>query len=113
MSSIHHLNIQSVYLRMILSGKKTVEGRLAKEKYALFKCGDIIVFRAQEEVLNTRITETKHFLSFKDMLEYYGVQACLPNLSCIKNAIKIYHSFPGYAEGEAKLGVIGFKVSLI
>jgi len=39
---ITQINIQEQYLSFILTGKKTVEGRLNKGKFAEIKVGDIL-----------------------------------------------------------------------
>ena len=112
MSSVHQLGVQSSYLRMIRSGKKNVEGRIAKSKYGSFRPGDTLEFRSEDEILVTKIVELKHFSSFEQMLNHYGVQACLPDLDSVEEAVKVYRSFPNYAEQESIYGVMGIKICL-
>lgn len=98
---------------MIRSGKKTVEGRIAKPKYGSFRPGDTLEFRAEDEILVTNIVELKQFSSFELMLNHFGVQACLPDLDSMEEAVKVYRSFPNYAEQESIYGVMGIKVCLV
>ena len=98
---------------MIQSGKKTVEGRIATPKYRSFSTGDTLTFKTTGiDVLSTKIMELKCFTSFENMLSYFGVQACLPGLVTIEEAVKVYRSLPGYKEKESQFGVIGIRIYL-
>ncbi len=46
------------------------------------------------------------------MLSVEGVSACLPNVKSLDDAVAIYKAFPGYAEKEAKFGVLALRLSL-
>jgi ASC-1-like (ASCH) protein len=109
---MHELKVKREYFQMIQSGNKTVEGRIAKPKYTCFHTGDLLRFKADDEVLETKIVEVKCFGSFGEMLEYFGVNACLPNVSDFDEAVKIYRSFPNYAVNESIYGVIGIRFLL-
>lgn len=109
---MHELNVKREYFQMIQSGSKTVEGRIAKPKYTCFHLGDLLRFKADDAFLEAKIVEVKSFDSFRDMLEYFGINACLPNLVDFDDAVKLYRSFPNYAVDESVYGVIGIRFSL-
>lgn len=110
----YQIKVKDIYLQMILSGKKNVEGRIAKPKYKNLKVGDILEFHSENNTVETKVIDLKNFISFKEMINYFGVQSCIPDLiSTTEEAVNIYHSFPKYKENEVKFGVMGIKISLI
>ncbi len=106
------MNVAPKYFQQIRSGEKTVEGRVAKEKFCAFRVGQNIEFVSENNRMSARIIELKRFAAFRDMLAYYGVKSCLPDLDCIDQGIAVYHSFPGYEADALKLGVIGIKIEV-
>ena len=112
-STLGAINVAPQYFQQIRSGLKTVEGRIAKEKFCSFREGQILEFISEDDSLRTRILELKQFPTFKDLLEHYGLKTCLPDLDCLEAGVKIYHSFPNYKENESKFGVIGIKIELL
>lgn len=109
---MHELKVRREYFQMIQSGNKTVEGRIAKPKYACFHPGDFLRFKADDDIVEAKIIEVKLFFSFSEMLEYFGISACLPNLANLDEAVKLYRSFPNYAVDESLYGVVGIRFSL-
>ncbi len=51
------------------------------------------------------------YSSFRALLEGEGVSACLPNVKSVDDAVAIYKAIPGYAEKEAKFGVLALRLS--
>lgn len=107
------INVAPEYFHQICMGKKTVEGRLAKEKFCAIQPDSLLEFVADENRVLTRVIEVKKFPTFKKMLEHYGVKECLPELDDIDSGVAIYHSFPGYQKDELLLGVVGIKIELV
>ncbi|WP_218814639.1 ASCH domain-containing protein [Rickettsiella endosymbiont of Dermanyssus gallinae] len=107
------INVAPKYFKQIRDRKKTVEGRLAKEKFSAMQVGDLLEFVSGGDRILTKILEIKKFPTFKEMLEYYGVNQCLPGIDNLDEAVSIYHAFPGYRDAEVLLGVLGIKVALV
>ena len=107
------LHLQPLYFSLIAEGKKTVEGRVAKEKYRALHLGDVVRFCSQSETLDARIISIEHFDSFAEMLSYYGVKNCLPGIQTLDEAVSIYHGFPEYQSQAEILGVMGIEVQVI
>ena len=107
------INVAPRYFQQIRSGLKTVEGRIAKEKFCSLREGQELEFFSENNRLFTRILEIKQFPTFKQLLEHYGLKTCLPEIDCLEEGVKIYHSFPNYKENESKLGVVGIKIILL
>jgi ASC-1-like (ASCH) protein len=112
MKTSHHgaINVAPRYFQQIRDGLKTVEGRIAKEKFCALQAGQTLTFCCEDDKLLTRIIEIKKFPTFKHLLEHYGLKTCLPDLNCLEEGVKIYHSFPNYKQQESELGVIGIQI---
>lgn len=107
------ISIQPLYLELIRLGKKTVEGRLLRPKYKGLRVGQAIRF-GQKEVpgnyVDTQITKLSVYPSFEAMLQTEGLNACLPGISHLTDALAIYHSFPDYQQQERILGVLAIGI---
>jgi len=71
-------------------GRKTVEGRLNRDKYAEIKAGDKIVFTCADEKVTVLVIGTATYASFKDMLETEGILYVLPGVENIDEGCDIY-----------------------
>ena len=69
---IHRMGLYSDYFQPITEGKKKVEVRLNDEKRRKIKEGDTIEFTKipeQDETINVRVVELRHYHTFKEMYE--------------------------------------------
>lgn len=100
------LKIQPHYLKQIRSGAKTVEGRVSNQQFRGVKVGQILRLESRleseesgavlEDNLLVRITQKRHFDSFKLMLAEMGLTNCLPDFSTIEDGVAEYHKLiPG------------------
>lgn len=110
MADILKLTVQHQYYKAIESGKKTIEGRTAKEKYKSLAVGEEVVFTSATtgESCQRAIKGVRRFPTFRSMLQCYGVSAILtdtPILS-IEDACEVYYSFGDYKQEEKAFGVI-------
>jgi ASC-1-like (ASCH) protein len=111
----HTIYIQQKYLDLIQSSLKTIEGRVNRSKYSKIKEGDQIDFISVEKPernLSCSVKTVYLFKTFKEMLENLGFENCIPGVSKLDEAEKIYLSFPNYKEDEKKFGVIAFKIAV-
>jgi ASC-1-like (ASCH) protein len=116
MTISHSLLIQAQFLDFIDQGFKTVEGRLGSDKYSLVKPGDIFEFVTVEDEtrrLRCVVLQVFKYMSFQNMLESQGLKKCLPHIDSIDEGVKVYRSFPGYAEGEKTYGAFAFHIKKI
>lgn len=107
------LRIQQEYFDYIRKGTKTVEGRIAYPSLKTVNVGDTILFECSTESLSCRVVAIFNYESFQEMLEARGIQNCLPGVTDIAAAVKIYLSFPRYADLEKIYGVIAFTIELL
>lgn len=101
------LDVQEPYLSFIKSGKKTVEGRLGKDKYLDLKQGDLIKINDIE----VEVEDVVHYLSFKDMLIMEGIKNVIPDAGDLESAVKVYYKFYR-KEDEEKFGVVGISIKI-
>jgi ASC-1-like (ASCH) protein len=106
--------LKQQYLNFILQGSKTIEGRVNTGMPAYTRVNDYFLFFNHDSTCMTQIMEKKSFPTFKEMLQHYTIKSCLPDFKGdLDAAEKLYRSFPGYAEKEARHGVVGMKLRLL
>lgn len=102
------LNVQEPYRSFLLTGKKTIEGRLNKGKFSTLSVDDILIL----DKVNLKVISIKKYDTFKDMLSEEGVDRVIPDKKDITEAEKVYYKF--YAkEDERKFGVVAIEVRVL
>lgn len=99
------INIQEPYLSLILSGKKIVEGRLNKGKFAKIKIGDIILI----ETIDYEVVAMNNYPTFKDMIVKEGLENVIPDKKSIKDAVNVYYKFYTKQQ-EQEYGVVAIQI---
>ncbi len=108
--NIVSINVNEPYKTFILEGKKTVEGRLNKGKFAKIEVGDIL--QIDPEGVQFKIIEKNTYSSFKEMIEKEGIENVIPDKSEITDAVDVYYKF--YTkEQEKEFGVLAIKINKI
>lgn len=100
------INVQEPYFSFIKNGQKTVEGRLAKEKFTSLKIGDFLLVN---EELKKEIVEVSVYKTFRDMIIMEGVKNVIPDAQNLDEAVSAYYKF--YTpEDEKAMGVCAIKI---
>lgn len=111
-------------LEDIKAGRKTVEGRLYRDKFAEYKAGDHVSLRADtydsdgtlfKEEPNqalVEITKIDRYNTFADMLNQIGYQKVVPRAGSTEQALAEYAKYYSPAD-EAKYGVVAVHVRMI
>lgn len=117
------MGIEASIMQMILSGKKTIEGRLRTPKFVTLRSGDIISFREDiwgndrlvssiPKKAKAKITKTQFFDSFQNMFEVVDYRLALPSASSALEATSVYRRF--YTdEQESEHGVVAITFELL
>lgn len=104
--TIFDINVQEPYFSSILSGEKTVEGRLNKGKFLDLQAGDILKINNEVEY---KVLEKNIYTNFREMIEKEGLSNVIPDKKTVEDALAIYRKF--YTEeDELKYGVVGIKI---
>lgn len=101
------INVQEPYLTSILSGKKTVEGRLNKGKFLELQVGDVLRINNESDF---RVIAKNVYSNFREMIEKEGLNNVIPDKKAIDDAVMIYYKFYS-KEDEQKYGVVGIKIA--
>ncbi len=98
------------YLKMIIDGRKTIEGRINTGMFAKVSQGENIQFFCRDLKVLCRVKRITPYPTFAKMLEQEGVAPCLPDESSLQRAIDIYARIPSYPERERKFGVVAIQL---
>lgn len=92
--------------------KKTIEGRLNKDKWSTINIGDLLTIKCGNKEKNCKIIAIHKEKSFKDLYEKFG-EKLLPNECLEENEdYNIYYNF--YSKKDEKdFGVLGIEIVLI
>jgi ASC-1-like (ASCH) protein len=119
----HEAGRESLILRDIKLGLKTVEGRLATGKFLDFKAGDYVELRedfyengvimlSKPKQAISEVIEVQKYDTFKKMLQSVGVHNVLPRAKDIDEALSEYRKFYS-EEDETKYGVLAIHFKLV
>lgn len=101
------INVQEPYHSFILQGKKTIEGRLNKGKFATIQVGDIL--ELEPEKIKFIVVGKNIYTNFREMIEKEEIANVIPDKNSINEAVDVYSKF--YTkEQENEFGVVAIKI---
>lgn len=112
-SKNHTIPLKIQYLNQIISGRKTVEGRIDTGMMKGVKEGDTVSFFSGNTRVSCRVTKVNKYRSFSEMLQSEGVSKCLADVTDLNAGIRVYHSIPKYQERAAQFGVLAWQLEVI
>lgn len=116
-SKMHTCTLKKIYLDQILSGKKTVEGRINSGMFLRIKEGDSIKFFCGSNNYYTKVickvTKIEKFASFEAMLNQVGYQNCLPECYSLYQAANEYSKIPHYTDKARQNGVLALHIEKV
>jgi len=104
--------LKDKYVRSIMKGKKTVEGRINSSIFRRLSLGDTVTFFSRKSEVTVVINRVRRYSSFREMAEYEGVSALVPVITSVNDAVNLYRSFPRYREREGKFGVVALQLKI-
>lgn len=119
---MHEIGIQTDSLEQIMAGKKTIEGRLATQRFLSIQVGDTISIREDiwrgGRIIDSRaktatilITHIHRFPTFRDMLKLLGFEKFRPDVQTLPQAIEMFTRYYS-RDDELRLGVVGLEFKL-
>jgi len=101
--------VQAPWLKHIISGAKTIEGRLCKGKFETLTEGEILSING---ILFPKVVAIRKYWSFENMLNAEGIDRVLPGVTNIQDGCDIYHQSYNKKE-EDKYGVIAIELEML
>lgn len=107
--SVYTCNVAEPYGTQLLSGAKTVEGRIRKEKWAEMRVGDVLYVRCDDGSETKFLVRNLLYADTFDELYAQCGASLLPDLPA--TAWEVYGALPTVNRDlERKHGVVGMKV---
>lgn len=115
---------ESALLDDIIAGRKTVEGRLNRSKFAKYEVGDIIKLRrdirqpdgtlqdGEPDAARVKVVAIRQYQNFLDMVTAEGFKKVIPLATTAKEAADEYNKYYSL-EDQAKYGVLAIEVGVI
>lgn len=101
--------IKQKYLKYILEGKKSLEGRIGYDNIKQLKVGDYIYLNGQYK---TQIVNIKKYPTFKDAMDKNNFKILIPDAHSVEETLEIYEKlYPLWK--QRKLGVYIFRIKVI
>ena len=100
-----HIQKMRTY-ELLLTGKKSIEGRRYKGHIVKFKPGMQVILKCGEEQCIKMIRDIYHHRTFGDMIDSHKLINVLPDCSTKIDAIRTYQS---YYKKEGKEGVVAIR----
>lgn len=111
-------------LDAIIDGRKTIEGRLNRGKFAQYQPGDIVELRrdirgtdgilhdGDVAEIRVRVVAVRPYASFLEMIKAEGYQRVIPDATSPEDAANEYDKYYS-AEDQQKYGVLAIQVEVI
>ena len=121
-SELKTFNVSEPWFSLIQAGTKSVEGRLAKSRFAEIQPGELIRWTNEElktkdgntvhRYVVTRVSAVTYYPDFEKYLSAERLKYCLPGVRTIKEGVVVYHKFyPKEERQKYKVIAIRLEVS--
>lgn len=113
---------ESGLLDDIIAGRKTIEGRLNRDKFAEYEVGDVVLlrrdYRDENGVLHDGeidtgvvITGIRHYETFLEMVTQEGYEKVIPGAPNAQEAADEYNKYYSAAD-QLKFGVLAIEIKI-
>ncbi len=120
---MQEIGIKDSFVDDILSGAKTIEGRLGKPKFLKIREGDILsirrdiyqdgkIVKSYNDAARIYVQEVLCFESFEEMFSALDHESTIPSAKNTEDAIEAYRKFYS-AEDESEFGVVAILFELV
>lgn len=108
----HECSLKGQYIKNMLNGQKSWEGRCNTEFFRDYRVGDTVTWSGGGVIAETKITERRVYNSFESMLRDIGYKNMVPEAKNFDDAVQIYKNIPNYIDRSRRFGVVAFGVQL-
>ncbi|OGL22635.1 hypothetical protein A2707_04960 [Candidatus Saccharibacteria bacterium RIFCSPHIGHO2_01_FULL_45_15] len=114
---------ESELLDDIIAGRKTIEGRLNRGKFADYAVGDTVLLRrdfrdengdlqdGHPHAAKVIITAIRHYTSFIEMVTIEGYRSVIPSAADAQSAADEYNKYYPTAD-QTKYGVLALEIKV-
>jgi ASC-1-like (ASCH) protein len=110
------INVAQPWFRHIQRRRKTVEGRLDKNKFSELSRGSVLIISSnqskEEEKVVAVVTRVKKYPDFRTYLTQEGLARTLPGIETIEEGVSVYRQFYTEAQ-EREHGVLAVHIRLV
>jgi len=99
-----------IFFEVIKNGIKTVDTRAATKKFQHIKKEDILVFVCGNKKIEKKIKQIDYFQNIEDLVKKIDFKKIMPFVSSLKEAKKVWYSFPNYKKKISNFGIIAFHL---
>jgi len=122
--NVWHSGRESMLLDDIIAGRKTIEGRLNRGKFAHYQVGDIVELRrdirgadgvlrdGERAEARVEVVAVRHYDSFIHMVAAEGYTRVIPSAANAGQAADEYNKYYP-AEDQAQYGILAIEVKLL
>ena len=115
---------ESGLLDEIIAGRKTIEGRLNRSKFAEYQVGDIVSLRrdmrdedgvlrdGMSDAVRVMVVAIRQYPDFTSMIATEGYEKVIPNAVNAQEAADEYNKYYS-AEDQARFGVLAIEIKVI
>ncbi len=115
---------ESALLDEIIAGRKTIEGRLNRGKFADYKPGDVVKLRrdirlpdgtlqdGEPDAASVEVVAVRRYTNFLDMVTAEGFQKVIPSAGSAQEAADEYNKYYS-AEDQARYGVLAVEIKAL
>lgn len=124
MSKIWESGRESALLDDIIAGRKTIEGRLNRGKFAQYNVGDVVKLRrdwrdeagmlhdGELDQARVKIVAVRNYLTFLEMVTSEGYKKVIPAAKTAQEAADVYNRYYSAAD-QQRHGVLAVEVRYI
>ena len=107
------IHIDDPWFEFIKTGRKTVEGKLAKGKALLLTSGSVFSITSNRgDILRARVKDVRRYSSFSEYLIREGLDKTLPDIPDLASGLEVYARY--FAPGlDVQLGVLALDLEVV
>lgn len=109
--------LKEPWFSLVADGKKIIEGRPYRGKWAQMKSGDIIQIEnsesKQKASFKVSVVRTTRYANFHEMLMRESLSQVLPGIKSVDKGVEVYNKIYTDQTEIAEKGVVAISISLV
>ncbi len=111
--AIIDVNLDNLWFDKVVSGAKSVEGRLGTPRWKSVVVGTLWKIHNNDgRTVTVKVTDIRSYKTIVEYLSQEGLRRTLPGITSLEDGVAVYEKY--YTRGEDEvLGVYAFELSLV